>query len=364
MTTRRLFLSFAAVPVLLASGACATTPAGSNTYTVADFATVKKFDSHVHVNSSDPAFVDQAKADGFELLSINVDYPAFPSLEDQAAVAHKFHDADPEHFQFATAFTMKGFTQPGWTEKTNAHLDAEFARGAVAVKIWKNVGLIERDDAGKLIFLDDPRFDPVVAHIVAAGKVLINHQGEPKNCWLPMDQMTTNNDREYFKHYPEYYMYLHPELPRYEELMAARDRFVTRHPDLKFVGAHFASLEWSVDEAAKFLDDHPNASIELAARMTQIQYQSVRDYDKVRNFFITYQDRIMYGTDLTSTPGEDAAAFRQSAHDYWLADWTYLATGESQHIDDIDANPVGLALPKEVIDKIYYKNAHREYSIR
>lgn len=360
MTRRRLFLSLLTTASLLATGACAADPG----YTVADFARVKKFDSHVHVNVTDPAFVDQAKADGFELLSINVDYPEFPALADQAAVAHHFHNADPAHFHFATAFTMKGFTAPGWAEKTNAWLDSEFKQGAVAVKIWKNVGLIERDEKGQLIFIDDPRFDPVVAHIIAAGKVLINHQGEPKNCWLPIDEMSTDNDRSYFKAHPEYYMYLHPEMPRYEALMATRDRFVARHPDLKFVGAHFASLEWSVDEAAKFLDAYPNANIELAARITQIQAQSVQDYDKVRNFFITYQDRIMYGTDLTLNPGEDPAEFKKVAHDYWLSDWTYLATGETQTVNDIHADAKGLALPKAVIDKIYYSNAEREYALQ
>jgi len=359
MTLRSLFLSLTASASLIAASACA-----APNYTVADFAKVKKFDSHVHVNVTDPAFVNQAKADGFELLSINVDYPEFPALSEQAAVAHHFHAADPAHFHYATAFSMKGFTEAGWAEKTNAWLDSEFKQGAVAVKIWKNVGLIERDEKGQLIFIDDPRFDPVITHIIAAGKVIINHQGEPKNCWLPMDEMTTDNDRSYFREHPEYYMYLHPEMPSYEALMATRDRFVARHPDLKFVGAHFASLEWSVDEAAKFLDAHPTANIELAARMTQIQYQSTRDYAKVRNFFIKYQDRIMYGTDLTLNPGDDPAEFRSEAHKYWLSDWTYLATGGTQHIKDIAADPKGLALPKDVIDKVYYSNAAREYSIR
>jgi hypothetical protein len=53
--------------------------------------------------------------------------------------------------------------------------------------------------------------------------------------------------------------------------------------------------------------------------------------------------------------------FRKAAHDYWLGDWTYLATAETQHIDDIDADARGLALPKSVIDKIYYSNARREF---
>lgn len=80
--------------------------------------------------------------------------------------------------------------------------------------------------------------------------------------------------------------------------------------------------------------------------------------------FITYQDRILYGTDLTLNPGEDAQAFRQSAHDVWSSDWTYLATGNSQRIDDIAAEAKGLALPRSVIDKIYSANAGRVFFSR
>jgi len=360
--TRRLFFIPVASLALLACAPLSTSRAQEAApYGLADFATVRKFDAHVHVNVTDSAFLDQAIADNFEILSINVDYPVFPSIRDQADVAHHFSGLDPEHFHYAATFSMKGFGDDGWAQATNAGLDAEFQRGALAVKVWKNVGMVERDAAGQLIFIDDKGFDPVFDHLAAVGIPLIAHQGEPRNCWLPIEQMTTENDRLYFGAHPEYHMYLHPEMPRYEALMAKRDAMVASHPDMRFVGAHMGSLEWSVDEAAKFLDAHPNAVIELAARMAQIQYQSVRDHKKVRDFFIRYQDRILYGTDLTLNPGEDAQAFRTVAHDYWMADWTYLATTETRRVDDIDADARGLALPRSVIDKIYWANARREF---
>lgn len=359
---RRLLLALAAP---LALHACAPPPVASAdqdvTYSAADFARVRKFDAHVHVNVKDPAFLDQAVADNFEVLSINVDYPAFPSIAHQADAAHHFIKADPKHFHYAATFSMKGFGGEGWARKTNVDLDSEFSQGALAVKVWKNVGMVERDAKGQLIFIDDKGFDPVFDHLAAKHIPLIAHQAEPYNCWLPLDKMTTKNDRAYFSNHPEYHMYLHPEMPSYETLMAKRDAMVASHPKLRFVGAHMGSLEWSVDRAAQFLDAHPNAVIELAARMAQIQHQSVRDHEKVRNFFIKYQDRILYGTDLTLNPGEDAQAFKKVAHDYWTSDWTYLATPETQRVDDIDADARGLALPKSVIDKIYYHNARREF---
>ena len=366
MRLRTRLLAGLTAPLMLLACAPPSVPAARAPapYDVADFAKVRKFDAHVHVNVEDPAFVDQAVADNFEVLSINVDYPAFPSLALQASAAHHFSKLDPQHFHYATTFSMKGFGQAGWAEKTKAALDAEFQRGALAVKVWKNIGMVERDAAGQLIFIDDKGFDPVFDHLAARNIPLIAHQGEPRNCWLPLDQMTTKNDREYFSAHPEYHMYLHPEMPRYETLMARRDHMVSAHPTLRVVGAHVASLEWSVDEASKFLDAHPNAVIELAARMAQIQYQSVRDHQKVRDFFIRHQNRILYGTDLTLNPGEDAQAFRKQAHDVWLSDWKYLATGQTQRVDTLDADARGLALPRSVIDKIYYSNARREFLAR
>jgi predicted TIM-barrel fold metal-dependent hydrolase len=353
---------------------CVDAAAGtqSPTYTAADFVGVQKFDSHVHANTDDHHFLDIARKDGFELLSINVDYPDFPKLEKQAQVAHTLQAADPQRFHFLTTFTMKGFGGPTWTADSIRHIDAEVAQGAVGVKVWKNVGMVERDAQHHLIMLDNPGFDGLMGHLEAQRIPLVAHQAEPKNCWLPLDQMTTENDRSYFREHPEYYMYLHPEMPRYESLMAARDRFVARHPQLIFIGAHLASLEWSVAEIARFFDKYPNASADLAARMTQVQYQSNADREKVRQFFIKYQDRLLYGTDLTEdppdpharaqNPPDDGTPFEVEADKFWRSDWLYLATADEQYIEAIKARVKGLALPKAVIDKIYYSNAHRVFS--
>ena len=333
-------------------------------YRSADFATVRKYDAHVHVNTADPAFLIQAKQDGFELLSINVDYPDFPPIDAQARIAVVFRNSDPQRFHYATTFSMRGWGTPGWAHSVNARLDRAVSDGAVGVKIWKNVGMVEKTAAGDLIMLDDPGFDPVIAHIESLGITLIDHQGEPFNCWLPLEQMTNDNDREYFREHPQYHMYLHPEQPRYETLMAARDRFVSHHPALRFVGAHMASLEFDVERLAAFLDAHPNANVDLAARLTAVQFQSVRDRDKVRRFFIRYADRLLYATDLTYEPDTPAQQFRREAHEFWLSDWRYLATQETQHIESIRADVAGLALPRAVIDKIYYANAKRQFTRR
>lgn len=357
----------AAVMGLLASCGVGSEPAPSAPpaavapYAMDDFARVPKFDAHVHANTVDRAFLAQAEADGFELLSINVDYPVFPDLAIQRAAALALASEAPARLHWASTFSMRGFGAPGWQAAVLDDIDAAAAQGAVAVKVWKNVGMVEKDADGALVMLDDPALVPVAERVQSRGLALIGHQGEPHNCWLPLEQMTTDNDREYFRNNPDYHMYLHPEQPGYEDHIAVRDRFVAAHPRLRFVGAHMASLEYDVERLGAFLDRFPNATVDLAARMSQVQYQSVRDRERVRDFFIRYQDRILYGTDLTHGPGDDGAELAATAHAVWTADWRYLATAELQRVEMIHADVPGLALPRAVIDKIYRGNARRVF---
>ena len=158
-------------------------------------------------------------------------------------------------------------------------------------------------------------------------------------------------------------MYLHPENPSYETLIAARDRFVERHPAMRFVGAHLGSLEWSVDELAKRLDRFPNMAVDMAARISHFQHQSRIDRERVRNFLIQYKDRLIYATDAAMSANSDPATTRQDLHDRWIADWKYLVTDEILAAPQVNGEFQGLKLPKDVVDHIYYKNAVKWFGI-
>jgi hypothetical protein len=185
----------------------------------------------------------------------------------------------------------------------------------------------------------------------------VGHLGEPKNCWLPLDSMTTQNDRRYFEEHPEYHMYLQPEMPLHEALMDARDRMLEKNPDLRFVGAHLASLEYSVDELAKRLDRFPNMAVDLAARMGQLFYQTAQDHEKVREFFIKYQDRILYGTDLVDNGKGSREDLYRNMEENWRRDWEFFVSDHDMNSSLIQDSFRGLKLPNEVVDKIYYHNA-------
>jgi predicted TIM-barrel fold metal-dependent hydrolase len=167
--------------------------------------------------------------------------------------------------------------------------------------------------------------------------------------------MTTKNDSGYFSRHPEYHMYLHPEFPSYQEQMAARDRMLEKNPDLIFIGCHLGSLEWSVDTLAEFLERFPNAAVDMAARMGQLFYQTHENRERVRNFFIQYQDRLLYGTDIEDE-GDQKDQIQKRMHETWLRDWEYLVTDHKMTSNLIDGEFKGLQLPKEVVDKIYAEN--------
>ncbi|HSM47832.1 MAG TPA: amidohydrolase family protein [Draconibacterium sp.] len=327
----------------------------SNYYTMEDFAKVEKTDAHYHIYSVQNNSIEQAQKDNFKLLAINTfseDCERVTDVQKQSAELLKNH---PDDFAYTATFCLDGWDDSVWVENTIVWLDKCISEGAIAVKVWKNIGMEFRDKDSVLIMIDDPKFDPIFAHLAEKGIPLVGHLGEPRNCWLPLEEMTTKNDSNYFAENPQYHMFLHPEFPSYEEQMAARDRMLDKNPGLVFIGCHLASLEWSVDELGKWLDKYPNTAVDMAARMGQLFYQTRDNREKVRDFFIKYQDRILYGTDIIDR-GQEKESFQNRMNETWLKDWEYLVTVHKMTSSLIDGEFNGLQLPKEVVDKIYTVN--------
>lgn len=336
--------------------ACGTKPT-EKFYTEADFDMVNKIDVHSHVKSRKPFYMEQAIEDNFRIVTINVDGGGNIAKQQENAIYQR--EAFPSRLAYVTTFTMDGWENDDWENKTLAYLENSFQKGAIGVKVWKNIGMVEKDRNGEFIMIDNPRFDTVFNYLEENEIPIIGHLGEPKNCWLPLDEMTVNNDRKYFADNPKYHMYLHPEYPSYEQQIAARNNRLEKHPKLKFIGAHLGSLEWSVDKMGDFFEKFPEATVEMAARLCHVQVQSQDDWQKVRAFFIKYQDRILYGTDEGSGNMDDPKIFKQKVHEQWLRDWNFLTGNENMSSWKVNGVFKSLHLPKEVVNKIYHENAER-----
>lgn len=312
-----------------------------------------KVDAHFHANIFDPAYLRIAKDYAVQYLTINTDTAIFPPLEEQEAVALEMIRAYPQLFAYITSFSMKGWQDSGWQDAVIRRIAHSISQGAVGVKIWKNIGMELRKADGSFLMADDPVFDSVYQYLLDNGIPILAHLGEPKNCWLPLEAMTTERNRRYYQAHPGFHAYLHPEIPGYEEQLAARDRVLEHYPGLIFVGAHLGSMEWSIDELAKRLDRYPNFQVDLSSRIGHLQLQSVKRYEAVRQFMLRYADRILYGTDAYDNPAKLEAAL--------VNDWTFLATEDFGPSPEVAGQFRGLGLPEEILYQLYFGNARRIY---
>jgi hypothetical protein len=355
MSTRSAGLLALAALALNAAGAPAATP--ERYYGANDFAHVRKIDAHVHLHGPSTLFMAQAARDNFRVLTINVDYPDFPLPAEQLKDAVSLREHYPGRVAFAGTFSVDGFPSPAWLEAAKASIQTAQEHGAAGIKIWKNIGMSLQDSPGHYVMADDERLEPLFALIEARHLVLLAHQAEPLNCWLPMEKMTVRSDREYFTEHPQYYMYQHPEMPSHDAILAARDRMLAAHPGLQVDAVHLASLEWDVDKVADFLERFPTAHVDMAARLVHLKYQATQDRERVRAFLVRYQDRILYGSDDAYGPGDADPKAVAEVHGDWLADWQFLTGQATLHSPDFAPPFKGLHLPRGVIDKIYRTNA-------
>lgn len=338
-----------------------TTPPQSEYYTDKDFVTIKKIDAHTHVQATSHSLVKQAIKDNFILISLNCEVPGYPPIDSQQYFAIQQRLAYPDQLYYLTTIETESRFQPGWADRQLAYLKKSFANGAIGIKVWKNIGMTIKDKDSNFIMIDNPMFDPIFNYLEQNHIPVCGHIGEPRACWLPLKEMTTNNDRSYFSTHPEYYMYLHPEYPSYEAQINSRDNLLKKHPSLKFVGAHLGSLEWSVDEMAKRLDSFPDMALDFAERVGHVQFQTMQNWQKVHDFFIKYQDRLIYGTDLEEDEGDEQSVIEKKAHELWIRDWKYFTSGDTLQSPLVNGKFLGLKLPKKVIDKLFYKNAMKWY---
>jgi len=320
-----------------------------------DFLAMEKIDAHLHVRSNGPEFLDQAAADRFKAVLIVVDHGDVPQ---QLQFIERQKVLHPNRFRFVTSFPIDRWNEPTWEQETLKLLDDSFGKGAIGVKVWKNIGMELRDKDGRFVMIDDPRFDPIINYIEKRGKTLTGHIGEPRDCWLPLDKMISESNRRYYKGHPQYHMYLHPEYPPYEAHIAAVEHMLEKHPKLRYVGCHVASIEWNLERLGKFLDRFPNAAVDLAARIDDLQ---LLDRDAVRAFFMKYQDRLLYATDLEIEEGQNPQTVCNRLHTRWTDEWRYFSTDQEVTISGTEKKVRGLALPPEVLQKIYQANARKWY---
>jgi predicted TIM-barrel fold metal-dependent hydrolase len=318
------------------------------------FAALAPVDTHVHAFKTDPAFTALMARLQLHVLDICVadTQGIYNDLATEVARAKGFVKSSSGHARLCVTFNPFAFQQKDFAQNTVRQLHQEFADGAIAVKIWKNIGMELKTADGNYVMPDDPAFAPIYRAIAAENKTLVAHVAEPSSCWQPPNP--DSPDYDYYKENPEWYMYLHPDHPRKEVILAARDHLLEENPKLRVVGAHLGSMETDVDEIARHFDRYPNFAVDTAARM---EYLMMQPREKVRNFLIKYQDRVVYGTDLEFLANETTPEALKDWQDTYARDWKFLATDQMLQLRGREIE--GLNLPEPVLRRLFHDNAVR-----
>ena len=318
------------------------------------FAALEPIDSHVHIFKTDAGIADLMDRLRLQVLDICVAdaHGIYGSLDTETSRAKAFIQASRGHARLCVTFDPYFFHQKDFAQKTVETISREFDEGAIAVKIWKNIGMEIKTPDGRYVMPDDPAFQPIYRAIAKNNKTLVAHVAEPWSCWQPPNP--DSPDYDYYKENPQWYMYMHPDHPRKEVILAARDHLLAENPKLRVVGAHLGSMETDVDEIAKRFDRYPNFAVDTAARM---EYLMIQPREKVRNFLIKYHTRVLYATDLEFLPDESVADALKDWQETYARDWKFLATNETFQYRGRQIQ--GLNLPQPVLREIFHENAVR-----
>jgi predicted TIM-barrel fold metal-dependent hydrolase len=333
----------------------ASPPAGhaSEEQALKAFAALHPIDAHVHVFKNDPAFQGMLERLNVKLLNILVMDDTLPyrkQLQPQIDDALTLMRSSHGHIALCTTFDPYLFDSPSFSADAIKQIDQDFAAGAVAVKIWKNIGMEIKDHSGKFIRADDPKFDPIYRDIAQHGKTLLSHQAEPDVAWGPPDP--ADPSWSYYQENPQWYVGNKPGFPSKQVILEARDHVLANNPNLRMVGVHLGSMERDFDNIARHLEKYPEFAIDTAGRM---DYLMMLSPEKVRSFLIKYQDRVVYGTDLDLLATAGVAETLKDWQSTYARDWKFLATGETFSVEGKQVR--GLNLPQPVLQKIFRSNA-------
>jgi predicted TIM-barrel fold metal-dependent hydrolase len=271
----------------------------------------------------------------------------------------------PGRFVLYFNLDYSGWDQPSWSENAARQVDEARRLGAAGFKQDKRLGLYLRNGSGELIRIDDPKLDPVWRRCGELGLPVSIHVADPRAFWLPF---SASNERwkELRDHRPWWFgdPKVHP--PR-EELLAALDRVISRHPGTTFVCVHFANNAEDIDWVEQALDQHPNMHADLAARVPEIGRHPP---EKVHKLFVKHQDRILFATDfqvydklILGSSGDDERPTDDDAVEFYRKHWRWMETNDRDfpHMTPIqgDWTISAIGLPPGVLRKIYFDNARQ-----
>ncbi len=249
----------------------------------------------------------------------------------------------PKRFVVFANINFTGIGEKAWTEKTVKTLEQDVKNGAMGLKIFKTLGISVKDNEGKRVAVDDERLDAIWRKCGKLNIPVLIHTADPKQFWEPLD----NNNERWLE------LTTRPGRKRsdtdpapWEQLIEEQHRMFQKHSKTIFIAAHFG---WYANDLAKLsslMNNMKNLYVEFGAVIAELGRQPIA----ANNFFVKYQDRILFGKD-SWVPEEYTTYFRvlQTKDEYFPYHKKYHAFWSMY----------GMGLSDGILKKVYYKNALR-----
>jgi predicted TIM-barrel fold metal-dependent hydrolase len=259
-------------------------------------------------------------------------------------------EAHPGRFLTFALLNFDGVDEPDWGEREAKRLEESFQAGAKGLKVHKTLGLRYRLRDGSLLAVDDPKLDAVWAMCAKHGKPVVIHIADPAAFFTPLDRF---NERWHELNANPGWLFFGDKYPQRQELLDQLHRVIARHSKTTFVNTHFGNNAEDLAAVAAKLDKYPNMVIDIDARISELGRQPYT----ARKFFLKYQDRILFGTD--TTPKREAY---RTYYRFLETEDEYFDSAPSHHRQGFWMI-YGIHLPREVLEKVYYKNAERLFAL-
>lgn len=230
-------------------------------------------------------------------------------------------------------------TLSAWLDDWHRRLEMFYNLGSRMVKFHMAPSTIQRRN----LKLDATELGPFFKAIVERKMAVMTHVGDP-DTWYASKYTDTAKYGTRDEHY------------------AMWERVMQQHPDVPWVGAHMGGNPENLERLQSLLDRYPSLSLDCSATRWMQRELSARR-DETRDFFIRNADRIMWGSDQVS--GDDRH-FDFLASRWWvqrkMMETAFIGPSPIFDPDLPEESQLalrGLALPDEVLQKIYHDNATR-----
>jgi predicted TIM-barrel fold metal-dependent hydrolase len=276
-----------------------------------------------------------------------------------AEAVGKYDRAHPGRFYTFAEPSYSRFKEADYPKVQARAIEQAHRDGARGLKILKTLGLYLREGitSGTLVKIDDSRFDPMWDACGQLNLPVAIHVSDPIAFFTPTDRF--NERYEELNNHPDWSFH-GGDFPSNDELIAARNRVMQRHPKTQFVALHVGNFAENLQNVSENLDRFANMFVDIAARIGELGRQPTTS----RKFFEKYQDRILFGTDATPHGDEfPQQVFNDKLYEIYFR---FLET-EDEYFDYAPAKIppqgrwriYGINLSDTILRKVYYENSAR-----